>query len=64
MRRYKQTESENAKEVLRPVLSTRPCEACNGRRLKPEVLAVKVGDRSIIDVTEMTIREAQDFLAG
>jgi excinuclease ABC subunit A len=64
MRRYKQTESENAKKYYGRFLSTRPCEACNGRRLKPEVLAVKVGDRSIIDVTEMTIREAQDFLAG
>ncbi len=62
MRRYKQTESENAKKYYSRFLSTRPCPSCDGRRLKPEVLAVKVGDRSIIDVTEMTIREAHDFL--
>ena len=64
MRRYKQTESENAKKYYGRFLSTRPCDACHGRRLKPEVLAVKVGGHSIIDVTEMTIREARDFLTG
>ena len=64
MRRYKQTESENAKKYYGRFLSTRPCETCNGRRLKPEVLAVKIGGRSIIDLTEMTIREAHDFLTG
>jgi excinuclease ABC subunit A len=64
MRRYKQTESENAKKYYSRFLSTRPCPSCDGRRLKPEVLAVKVGERSIIDVTEMTIREAHDFLNG
>ncbi len=64
MRRYKQTESENAKKYYGRFLSTRPCDTCGGRRLKPEVLAVKIGDRSIMDVTEMTIREAQDFLTA
>jgi excinuclease ABC subunit A len=64
MRRYKQTESENAKKYYGRYLSTRPCDTCNGRRLKPEVLAVKIGDRSIIDLTEMTVREAQAFLTG
>ncbi len=64
MRRYTQTESENAKKYYGRFLSTRPCDACDGRRLKPEVLAVKVGGHSIIEVTEMTIREARDFLTG
>ena len=64
MRRYKQTESENAKKYYGRFLSTRPCPTCNGRRLKPEVLAVKVGGRSIIGVTEMTIQESQDFITG
>jgi excinuclease ABC subunit A len=64
MRRYKQTESENAKKYYGRFLSTRPCDTCNGRRLKPEVLAVKIGEKSIIDITEMTIREAQDFSPG
>lgn len=64
MRRYQQTESENAKKYYSRFLSTRPCETCGGRRLKPEVLAVKIGGCSIIDITEMTIRESQDFLTG
>jgi excinuclease ABC subunit A len=64
MRRYKQTESENQKKYYGRFLSTRPCETCGGRRLKPEVLAVKIDEFSIIDVTEMTIREAQEFLTG
>jgi len=64
MRRYKRTESENQKKYYGRFLSTRPCETCGGRRLKPEVLAVKIGGFSIIDVTEMTIREAQEFLTG
>ena len=64
MRRYTQTESENAKKYYGRFLSTRPCETCGGRRLKPEVLAVKIDNRSIIDISEMTIREAQDFFTG
>ncbi|BBO91069.1 UvrABC system protein A [Desulfosarcina ovata subsp. ovata] len=64
MRRYQQTESENAKKYYSRFLSTRPCDTCGGRRLKPEVLAVKIGGRSIIDITEMTIRGAYDFLSG
>jgi excinuclease ABC subunit A len=64
MRRYKQTESENAKKYYGRFLSTRPCATCGGRRLKPEVLAVNIGGNSIIDVTEMTIREAREFLTG
>ncbi len=64
MRRYSQTESEKAKKYYGRFLSTRPCESCGGRRLKPEVLAVKVGGKSIIDITEMTIREARDFFTN
>jgi excinuclease ABC subunit A len=64
MRRYQQTESENAKKYYSRFLSTRPCDTCGGRRLKPEVLAVEIGGHSIIDITEMTIQEARDFLGG
>ena len=43
-------------------MSSRSCPTCKGRRLKPEVLSVKVNGRSIIDITEMTIQEAARFL--
>lgn len=62
MRRYKQTRSESMKKWYARYLSSSECSACQGRRLKPEVLSVKVGGRSIIEITQMTIREAYEFL--
>ena len=44
--------------------ATVPCETCGGRRLKPEILAVTVGDRSIHDVTEMSARGLPGFFEG
>ncbi len=44
-------------------MAERPCPACHGARLKPEVLGVTVGERSIVDVTRMPIREARDWFA-
>ncbi len=62
MRRYRQTKSEEMKQWYTKFLSSKCCAVCEGRRLKPEVLAVKVADRSIIDITSMTIRAAHEFL--
>jgi excinuclease ABC subunit A len=64
MRRYHQTSSEHQKKYYTGFMADRPCEACGGRRLKPEVLHVRIRNLSIIDVTDMTIREAFDFFAG
>jgi hypothetical protein len=64
MRRYRQTQSESQKKYYGSFMSSQPCGACQGRRLKPEVCHVRVGDRSIIDVTAMTIGEAHRFLTG
>ncbi len=61
-RRYSETESEWSKEKYEAYMREVPCPVCRGARLKPEVLAVKVGDRSIADVCAMPIREARDFL--
>ncbi len=41
-----------------------PCQTCGGKRLKPEVLAVTVNDKSIHDVTEMSAAESLDFFEG
>ncbi|MDY7035239.1 MAG: excinuclease ABC subunit UvrA [Thermodesulfobacteriota bacterium] len=62
MRRYKQTQSEHQKRYYSGFMSSKPCKRCKGRRLKPEVLSVKVGGCSIIDITEKTIVEAYEFL--
>jgi excinuclease ABC subunit A len=64
MRRYRQTQSENQKKYYGRFMSSQPCRACQGRRLKPEVCHVRIDGRSIIDVTAMTIGEARRFLNG
>ncbi|MCR5335702.1 MAG: excinuclease ABC subunit UvrA, partial [Synergistes sp.] len=54
-KRYNETESENFKEELSRYLVEDVCSTCNGRRLKPEVLAVTLGGRNIGELTEMPI---------
>ncbi|MDM8544115.1 excinuclease ABC subunit UvrA [Desulfococcaceae bacterium HSG9] len=63
MRRYRQTHSENQKKYYSSFMSEQTCQTCKGQRLKPEVLHVRVGGRSIMDVTGMTIKEAHQFLS-
>ena len=60
-RRYKQTESEGMREEIENYMSARLCPDCRGARLKPEALAVTVGGRNIVQVTQMAIAKAQRF---
>jgi len=62
-RRYRETTSEMVREQIEGYMSIRPCPACQGKRLKPEVLAVQVGGRNIAWVTERSIREALEFFS-
>ncbi len=64
MRRYKQTKSESQKKWYSGFMSSKRCKTCNGRRLKPEVLNVRIEGESIIDLTEMTIGEAWAFIGN
>ena len=61
-RRHSETESDWSKEKYEAYMREVPCPVCEGTRLKPEVLAVKVGGRSIAEVCEMPLREAREFL--
>ncbi|UJP39050.1 excinuclease ABC subunit UvrA [Cellulomonas palmilytica] len=61
-RRHAETESEWSKDKYEGFMREVPCPTCQGQRLKPEVLAVRVGGRSIAEVCELPIREARDFL--
>jgi excinuclease ABC subunit A len=63
MRLYKQTESEWRKTDIEKFMTSRLCTTCNGKRLQPVVLAVLVQDKSIIDVTDLSIEQAVDFFA-
>jgi len=63
-RRYKETSSNYMRSEYEAYMTSIHCPACNGRRLKPEVLAVTVGDMSISQVTDMTIGDVQDFFTA
>ena len=53
--------SEWAKEEIGSVMSSVACPVCHGKRLKPEVLAVTVGGKNIIDLTELSVTDAIAF---
>ena len=61
-RRHGETESEWSKEKYEAFMREVPCPVCEGTRLKPEVLAVRVGGKSIAEVCELPLREARHFL--
>ncbi len=61
-RRYRETDSQEQRERIEEYMSFRPCPACQGARLKPEVLAVTVGGKNIHELTQMSVREALAFL--
>jgi excinuclease ABC subunit A len=63
MRLYKQTESEWRKEDIEKYMESKPCETCHGKRLKDTVLAVKIDNNSIIDVTDMSIEHSEKFFS-
>ena len=60
-RLYKQTESDYRRKELEKFMIISPCPACSGKRLKSKVLSVKIADRSIIDVTDMSIKQSIVF---
>jgi excinuclease ABC subunit A len=74
-RLYTESESEFTKNRLKAFMNPQPCDACGGRRLKPEVLAVTVGDKlvpgrkpqlpglSIMDVCGLSVERADEFFA-
>jgi excinuclease ABC subunit A len=63
-RRYKETESAGMREEIEKYMSSAPCLACNGYRLKPETLAVKIAGLHIGEVSEKSIRQASAWFAS
>jgi excinuclease ABC subunit A len=61
-RRFSETESDITRQVLMEYMVERPCQACEGKRLKPESLAVTVHGKNIGEVGEYSIGEAQAFV--
>ena len=60
-KRYKETESESVREWLGAFMNMRPCPACEGARLKKESLFVRFNNKSISEVTGMSIKQALAF---
>lgn len=63
-RRYHETSSPEMKEYYNHYMQVTPCPVCQGARLRPEVLAVTVGDQDISQVTHLSIGQAHDFFAS
>ncbi|MDD7312781.1 MAG: excinuclease ABC subunit A, partial [bacterium] len=63
-RRFLETESAASREELSRYQSAAPCEFCNGKRLKPEALAVKIGGLDIMDASEMSIKDVLVWFNG
>ena len=60
-RRYAETDSEYRREKIEEFMSHVPCPKCKGARLRPEALAVTVGEKNIHEFTELSVTEAQGF---
>jgi excinuclease ABC subunit A len=60
-RRYRETESEWAREELAKYFSDVPCVACHGFRLKPEALCVKIGGKHIGEISELSVKHAGEW---
>ena len=57
-RRHKETDSDFIRRDIERFMQEKPCHACKGLRLKPEVLAITVGEQSIMDVCQLSIDDA------
>lgn len=63
-RRYRETGSEWIKEKMEKYMRVNQCPACKGNKLKPELLAVTVGGKNIMEFCDMSIAEAIEFVDG
>ena len=61
-RRYRETASESTKKEYESFMRITPSKACKGKRLRPEALAVTVGDKNIAQITELSIIELKNYL--
>ncbi|HLC45223.1 MAG: excinuclease ABC subunit A [Candidatus Doudnabacteria bacterium RIFCSPHIGHO2_01_FULL_50_11] len=64
MRRYKETDSDYIRKEIEQYMRLHTCTTCQGTRLKPEMLAVTVNERSIIDVARLSIDEVVKFFSS
>jgi excinuclease ABC subunit A len=63
-RRYRQTESQGIRERIEQYMTHVPCRTCQGKRLRPEALAVTIDERSIYDIQQYPIADLRDWVAN
>jgi excinuclease ABC subunit A len=63
-RRYRETQSEEARREIEHFMAERPCPACGGSRLRRESLGLRIAGKSIADVVRFTIKDASGFFNG
>lgn len=61
-RRHNETKSQGMRDFYEMYMSNSPCYSCNGSRLKPEILSIKIGDKNINDLTQMSINKIKEYL--
>ena len=61
-RRHNETKSQGMRDFYEMYMSNSECPACKGARLRPEILSIKIGDKNINDLTDMSINKIKDFL--
>jgi excinuclease ABC subunit A len=62
-RRYHETDSDWTRQEIEQYMIIKKCPKCNGKRLKPEVLGVKINEKSIDEISEMSIEKVKDFFS-
>ncbi len=63
-RRYRETNSDMMKDWLSKFMKKHHCDACNANRLRPEILAVTVGGKSIAEVSDLSVKKSHEFISN
>lgn len=63
-RRHRETASENVRKDIERYMARQPCSTCEGKRLKPEALAVKIGGQGIVDITDKSISDTLHWVSS
>ncbi len=61
-RRYRETQSQGMRSFYEMYMTNSHCDTCNGARLKPEILSIKIGDKNINEMTDMSIKQMKEFI--
>ena len=61
-RRYNETKSQGMRDFYELYMSELPCDECHGARLKKEILCIKIGGKNINEMTDLSIKQLQQFL--